>query len=80
MKSKVQKWGNSLAVRLPKPFVKEVRIAYGTPVDITVDEGKIVINPHTAEKYELDDLLRGVTKNTIHSEVETGVPAGKEIW
>ena len=78
MQTKIQKWGNSLAVRIPKAFVKEARIAYGTSVDLSVDDGKIVIDPHAEPEYRLEDLLKGVTKHNIHAEVETGNAVGRE--
>ena len=80
MQTTIQKWGNSLAVRIPKAFVKEARVAYGTAVDISVDDGKIVIHPHTESEYRLEDLLKGITKRNIHAEVETGGAVGREVW
>lgn len=80
MQTTIRKWGNSLAVRIPKAFVKEAGVAYGAPVDLTVDAGKIVINPHTAPEYKLEDLLKGVTKRNRHAEAETGKAVGREAW
>jgi len=80
MQTKIQKWGNSLAVRIPKPFVKEAHLAYGTPVDLSVDAGKIIIDPHAEPEYRLDDLLKGVTKENIHAEVDAGEAVGREAW
>ncbi len=80
MQTKIQKWGNSLAVRIPKAFVKEAHIDYGTVVDLSMDDGKIVINPHAEPKYRLEDLLKGITKRNIHTEVETGEVVGQEVW
>ena len=80
MQTKVQKWGNSLAVRIPKPFVKEAHLAYGTSVDLSVDDGKIVINPLAEPVYCLADLLKSVTKRTLHAEVDTGDAVGREAW
>jgi antitoxin MazE len=80
MQSKIQKWGNSLAVRIPKHFVKEAHLSYGTSVDLSVADGKLVIDPHTEPVYRLEDLLRGVRKSNIHSEVDTGAAAGRELW
>ena len=79
MQTKIQKWGNSLAIRIPKTFVREAHVAYGTPVDLSVNDGKIVIEPHTDPEYRLDDLLKGVTKHNIHAEVETGEAVGREM-
>jgi antitoxin MazE len=80
MQTTIQKWGNSLAVRIPTAFVKEAQVAYGTAVDISVDDGKIVINPNAEPEYRLEDLLKGVTKRNIHTEVETGEAVGREVW
>lgn len=80
MQTRIQKWGNSLAVRIPKAFVKEAHVAYGTAVDLTVDEGKIVIVPHPEPEYRLEDLLKGVTQRNLHAEAKTGSPVGREVW
>lgn len=80
VQTKIQKWGNSLAVRIPKAFVKEAHVAYGTTVDLSVDDGKLVIDPRVESEYRLEDLLKGVTKGTRHAEVETGKAVGREVW
>ena len=80
MRTKIQKWGNSLAIRIPSAFVKEAHVAYGTSVDLSVDDGKIIIDPHVEAEYSLEDLLNGVTKRNIHAEVETGDAVGREVW
>jgi len=80
MQTRIQKWGNSLAVRIPKAFVKEARVAYGTTVDLSVDDGKIVIDPYPEPEYRLDDLLKGITKRNRHPETNTGKSVGKEAW
>jgi antitoxin MazE len=80
MRTRIQKWGNSLAVRIPNAFVKEAGVEYGTAVDLSVDDGKIIIDPNPEPEYRLENLLRGVTKRNLHAEVETGGPAGGEVW
>ncbi|NQU39814.1 MAG: AbrB/MazE/SpoVT family DNA-binding domain-containing protein [Lentisphaerae bacterium] len=80
MQTKIQKWGNSLAVRIPAAFVKEAHVAYGTDVDLSVIDGKIVIEPHTEPEYRLEDLLKGVTRRNVHTEIETGDAVGREAW
>lgn len=80
MQTKIQKWGNSLAVRIPKAFVKEANVAYGTTVDLSVDEGKIVIDPNVAKEYSLAELLNGVTSQNIHAEIDMGDAVGREVW
>ena len=79
MKSTVQKWGNSLAVRIPKSFATEIDLSQGAEIDVTLFENKIQIEPIQKKKVTLDELLGKVTRENIHSEVDTGAPVGKEI-
>jgi antitoxin MazE len=80
MRTTIQKWGNSLAVRIPKAFVKEAQVAYGTQVNLFLDDGKIVIDPKPEPEYRLEALLQGVTRQNLHGEVETGDAVGQEAW
>ncbi len=80
MKIQIQKWGNSLAIRIPKSFAQETRIEQGTVVDLALEEGEIIIRPVVEPSYSLDELLSRVTKENIHNEVDTGPTRGKELW
>ena len=80
MQTKIQKWGNSLAIRIPKSFALDINLKQDELVDLSVDESKIVITPIGGKKYSLKELLRGVSKNNLHGEIDTGSPIGKEIW
>jgi antitoxin MazE len=80
MRTRVQKWGNSLALRIPKAFAAEVGLAEDLAVDLSVDEGRLVVEPQPEESPRLEDLLRGITDENLHGEWETGPTAGKEIW
>ncbi|KAF0107530.1 MAG: antitoxin [Anaerolineaceae bacterium] len=79
MKTRVQKWGNSLAVRIPQHVIREAGLAYNTAVEMKVEEGKLVIQ-RTDENPTLEALLAKVTPENIHKEVETGESAGNEVW
>lgn len=79
MKTQVQKWGNSLAVRIPKSFAHESRIKEGSTVEVSLDDGRIVVEPVGAE-YDLTELLAKVTKKNIHEEIPSSGPVGKEVW
>jgi len=57
MHTEVKKWGNSGVVRIPKPMLKECRLDVDSPVDIRVEEGRIVVTPIEREAYNLDELL-----------------------
>lgn len=80
MKSKLQKWGNSLAIRIPKSLTDEMRIKQGSEVKLNIVGKKIVIEPSKEISYSLKNLLELVNKENIHKEIDTGKPKGKELW
>ena len=80
MVTKLQKWGNSLGLRLPKKLAEDLEMGTGTEVDITVVKGKLVLTPIKAKKFRLDDLLSRVTKENLHTEFDLGAPRGRETW
>jgi antitoxin MazE len=80
MKTRIQKWGNSLALRIPKSFADEVGLQKEAPVEIKLDNGHIIIAPLTKPEILLDQLLAQVTEDNMHHEVETGPAVGNEVW
>ena len=78
MKTKIQRWGNSLAVRIPKGYSEEVGLSVGTPVDLTLVKQGLLVVPVTERVYTLDELLAGVTDSNLHAEVDTGPAQGSE--
>ena len=80
MRTRVQKWGNSLALRIPKAFVDEIAIAPNAPVNISVNEGKLIVTPIPEPEMTLDELLAGVTDENLHHEIDAGPPVGNEVW
>ena len=80
MLTKVQKWGNSLAVRIPKAFAADAQLENDSLVEITAVDGQIIIKPIAAPSWSLEELLAGITANNSHHEVDTGTAVGKEIW
>ncbi len=80
MRTKIRKWGNSLAVRIPKSCVQEAELAYGVSVDLSVADGKIIIAPRVEPEYRLNDLLKKVTEDNLHPEVDSGASVGREAW
>jgi antitoxin MazE len=80
MKARVQKWGNSLALRIPKAFAAEARLSEDSPVELSLVKGKLVVRALAIEPPTLDELLRGVTDENIHGEWDTGPAVGKEAW
>jgi len=80
MKVSVQRWGNSLAVLIPKAVAVESELAEGDVVDMKPAKGKVVLIPVRDRKPTLEELLAGVTEENIHREVDFGKPKGKEVW
>ncbi len=80
MKTRVQKWGNSLALRIPKSFAVEVGLQRETSVEVSLSDGKLIITPEARPKPTLKQLLAKVTKDNLHHEVDTGVVSGNEMW
>jgi antitoxin MazE len=80
MPSQVTRWGNSLGIRIPAPIAKLVHLEEGTGVTFTVVDDALVIRPQKRKKYNLDDLLEGMTPDNFHAEIDMGVPVGNEIW
>lgn len=76
MRAKVAKWGNSLAIRIPKHIVLEAGLEIDMPVEMSLSEGRLVVEP---KRLTLDDLLANVTKENIHSLIDFGSPVGKEV-
>jgi len=80
MRTRVQKWGNSLALRLPRAMAVEAGLQRETPVDVTLEDGRIVVAPAVEPKYTLDGLLADITTANVHDEVTTGPAVGREAW
>ena len=80
MKTKVVKWGNSLGLRIPKSFAEEVQVTEGSTVDLTMEDGRLVIRVAIQPEYSLEELLGGITETNLHSEVDSGEPVGGEEW
>ncbi len=75
----VQKWGNSLAIRIPKNLAADTKIKQGSVVALSLVKGKLIAAPVEPE-YTLEQLLAGVTDKNHHGEFDTGKAVGKELW
>jgi antitoxin MazE len=80
MKSAVRKWGNSLAVRIPRSFAEETCLSNGTVIDLQITTNAIVIRRSIAKKPNLKALLASVRPSNRHSETPWGKPTGQEVW
>jgi antitoxin MazE len=80
MLTRVQKWGNSLAVRIPKPFAVEAGLGQDTQVEMSLVDGKLIVAPVAEPALTLESLLAQVTDQNLHGEVDTGPAGGNEVW
>jgi antitoxin MazE len=80
LRGRVQKWGNSLALRIPKSFANEIGFGENSSVQLMLKEGALVVTPEREPKWRLEELLKDVTQDNIHREWETGPAEGDEIW
>ena len=80
MRARIQKWGGSLALKIPKSAAIVAGLAQGTEVELKAGKGGLVVRPIPAKVYRLSDLLRNVRKSQLHGEVDFGPPVGKEVW
>jgi antitoxin MazE len=80
METHVQKWGNSLAVRIPKPLADEVGLKENSPVQISLHDRQLVVVPVLKPALSLETLLTQVTDANRHGEISTGPAVGGEAW
>jgi antitoxin MazE len=80
MKARIQKWGNSLALRIPKSFAAETHLEQGTLVEVSLHDGKLLVTPLPPLAITLEELLKHVTPQNLHHVVDTGPVVGGEAW
>ncbi len=82
MITKIQKWGNSQGLRFSKTILEEAHIFVGDEVRISVEKGKIVVEParRVHGKYTIEALVARMPKMVDVEEVEWGKPEGNEVW
>jgi antitoxin MazE len=80
MKAVVKKWGNSASVRIPAAVLQAAKLRLDDSVDVREESGRIVIEPAPRKEYTLSELLKGITAENLHKEVDFGRPVGKEAW
>ena len=82
MLSKIQKWGNSQGLRFTKALLQEAQINVGDEVSISVQKGRIIVEPATKVrgKYDLKELVSRIPQEYQAEELDWGEPVGKEEW
>ncbi len=79
MRTRVQKWGNSLAVRIPKPFAEGAGLRPASEIEVSLEKGEVRLKP-VRPRWRLRRLLSEVTKKNLHSEVDSWPAVGRESW
>ena len=80
MQTKVQNWGNSLCVKIPRGLAEEVGLGAGTEVSLTAKDGELLLRPAVPIRLRLADLLAGVTPENMHASINTGDAVGGEAF
>ena len=80
MKTRLQKWGNSLGLRIPKMLALETHLDSGKEVDIVAEGESLVIRAVCPRSHKLSELLSRMTPANRHDEADFGKHVGKEIW
>jgi antitoxin MazE len=78
MQVKVQAWGNSLGLRIPKAYAQELQVGPGSTLELSMEAGVLVAKPSAA--VELDALLARVNPDNTHHELNWGQVSGDELW
>jgi antitoxin MazE len=79
MQAQIGKWGNSLAVRIPGTYAKDLDLTEGMELDVTVVEGGLLLRPRR-QAYTLDELVARITPENVHGETDWGEAVGRESW
>ena len=80
MRTRIQRWGNGLALRIPRRIADEAGPTSGTTVDVEVADGKIVVVPRPVSTFTLEDLLAQVSEQNRHDAADTDPAVGREVW
>ncbi|MDP9291182.1 MAG: AbrB/MazE/SpoVT family DNA-binding domain-containing protein [Verrucomicrobiota bacterium] len=79
MNGTIQKWGNSLALRIPRSIADEIELQQGDSVKMEITSGVLAIRP-ARPRYQLAELVRGITAENCHKESDWGKAEGSEAW
>ena len=80
MKTRVTKWGNSLAVRIPQPVAEEAHLRDGDTIEFDVTRSGLVTLRPKKSLPSLDEMVSQINSDNLHVETDWGKPEGKEIW
>lgn len=77
--STIQKWGNSLAIRIPQALAGQLEVEAGATVELQVREGELVVRPVRSKKLSLGELLKNCRPSQLHGETDFGADVGREV-
>ena len=83
MKTEFVRWGNSLAIRVPSAFAKELGATEGRRAEMTLEDGALlvrIVKTNRVRRHRLEDLIERVTEENCHPETHWGPPVGNEAW
>ncbi|MFU8889992.1 MAG: AbrB/MazE/SpoVT family DNA-binding domain-containing protein [Trueperaceae bacterium] len=78
MKGTVQRWGNSLAIRIPRAYARDLSVDEGSEVELRIDGPSLVVTPSSTPSLEA--LLAAISDDNLHAEIDTGPGQGREAW
>ena len=73
------KWGNSVALRIPNAYAKEIHATPGADVDVSVADGKLIVAPVESPVYDLAELVAQISDENRHGEVKGFIAVGAEF-
>jgi antitoxin MazE len=79
MTTQVGRWGNSLAIRIPLPYAKDLGLKEGQELDVSLTKGGLLLRP-LRQGYTLEELVEGITPENVHGETDWGGAVGREAW
>lgn len=80
MKVKLQKWGNSMGIRIPNLLLKEFDLKLNDELKLTYDDDKIIITKSKNKQISLAELFKNYKGKNLAKDFEWDESVGKEIW
>lgn len=80
LRTKIQKWGNSLGLRIPKSFAEEASLKEGSTVDLSIEKKSLVVKALPEKRFDLTQLVSAIRDDNLHEEVATGEAVRRESW
>lgn len=76
METRIEQWGNGVALPIPQPLAKQMGLTADTAVSLEIRDGRLSVGPVGEPRFTLEELLAGITEDNLHGEVATGPAVG----